>query len=50
MPITVGDITISADMVEVVFRIKHGEKIEETDTVIVEDTVEDTANGTGQAS
>lgn len=29
MPITVGDITITADMVEIAFRIKNGEQIEE---------------------
>jgi len=28
MPITVGDITITADMVEIAFRIKNGEKID----------------------
>ena len=29
MPITVGDITITADMVEIAFRLKNGEQIEE---------------------
>ena len=31
MPITVGDITITTDMIEIAFRLKNGEKIEETD-------------------
>lgn len=29
MPITVGDITITSEMVEIAFRIKNGEEIEE---------------------
>lgn len=32
MPITLGDITITADMVEKAFRIKNGETIEDTNT------------------
>lgn len=31
MPITVGDLTITADMVEIAFRIKNGEVIEESE-------------------
>ncbi len=46
MPITVGDIIITTDMVEIAFRVKHGEDIKETDTLVVEETV----NGTRQAS
>lgn len=32
MPITVGDITITSDMVEIAFRIKNGEIIDESST------------------
>ena len=43
MPITVGDITITADMVEIAFRLKNGEQIEEdnsTDEVSEEPPIE----------
>ena len=46
MPITVGDVTITTDMIEIAFRVKHGEEIKETDTLVVEETV----NGTRQTS